>query len=246
MEVVNELLTLPVVWLSLSLSWYNFFGENFTVMFQAQGFRYKSKTLEEIVQISRKQEGKLIGFDEKNSISNAADALQLEELQIGETSSSVTTLAPCSQACGNVNAEASPFGSNSTNPSKAHCKTTKRVSLPCSSIHTPCSESHGKVTHEASPFRRNNAIPIKAHGEGTEFEKAFSPHSSQATHCKAHGKEPALTSQLAERDCDETSEVSSHNSAKETAGMVLFLLEVIQGCFVILELHGLFCKFKKL
>lgn len=171
---------------SISLSCHALFGENFTVMFQAQGFKYKSKSLEEIVQTSRKQEGKLIGFDETLSISNAADTLQLEQLQIGETSTSVTT-------------------------------------------HTPCSEARGNATDQAS-FRSNITIPLNAHGK--ETEKDSSHHNSQPTDYKAHGKEPALPSPLAERDCGETIEASNHNSRKKTPGMVLFILEAMQGiCF---------------
>lgn len=170
---------------SISLSCHALFGENFTVMFQAQGFKYKSKSLEEIVQTSRKQEGKLIGYDETLSISNAADTLELEKLQIGETSTSVTT-------------------------------------------HTPCSEPCGNATDKAS-FRRNITIPLNAHGK--ETEKDSSHCNSQPNDCKALGKE-ALPSQLAERDCGETSEASNHDSRKKTPGMVLFILDDMQGiCF---------------
>lgn len=171
---------------SISLSCHALSGENFTVMFQAQGFKYKSKSLEEIVQTSRKQEGKLIGFDETLSISNAADTLELEKLQIGETSTSVTTHTPCRKPCGNATDKAS--------------------------------------------FRSNITSPLNAHGK--ETEKDSSHRNSQPTDCEAHGKEPALPSQLAERDCGETSEASNHNSTKKTPGMVLFILDGMQGiCF---------------
>ncbi|XXG64625.1 hypothetical protein AAC387_Pa05g2523 [Persea americana] len=141
---------------------------------KAQGFKYKSKSLEEIVQTSRKQEGKLIGFDETLSISNAADTLELEKLQIGETSTSVTTHTPCRKPCGNATDKAS--------------------------------------------FRSNITSPVNAHGK--ETEKDSSHRNSQPTDCEAHGKEPALPSQLAERDCGETSEASNHNSTKKTPGVL--------------------------
>eukprot|EP00268_Persea_americana_P057377 TRINITY_DN6878_c0_g1_i10.p1 TRINITY_DN6878_c0_g1~~TRINITY_DN6878_c0_g1_i10.p1 ORF type:complete len:366 (-),score=69.61 TRINITY_DN6878_c0_g1_i10:205-1302(-) len=141
---------------------------------KAQGFKYKSKSLEEIVQTSRKQEGKLIGFDETLSISNAADTLELEKLQIGETSTSVTTHTPCRKPCGNATDKAS--------------------------------------------FRSNITSPLNTHGK--ETEKDSSHCNSQPTDCEAHGKEPALPSQLAERDCGETSEASNHTSTKKTPGVL--------------------------
>ncbi|XP_077223182.1 dicer-like 4 isoform X2 [Tasmannia lanceolata] len=52
---------------------------------KARGFKHKNKSLEEILQSSRMQEAKLIGYDEIPANIDATNAIQLEELRLGDT-----------------------------------------------------------------------------------------------------------------------------------------------------------------